>query len=255
MSSDIEKGSKWIAELNDRLEDSKVGILCLTDEALNSNWLHYEAGALAKTKDALVCSLLIDPAPEDIQYPLAQFQQTTIDNEDIRALVHTINTAVFRCGERGLAEGVLDRLFERNWERLQEALITIKNTAQENDALAGEDESSAQPREEIEMMEEIIGVTLLSRSKAQWTIDEIVPTALSSIDPGAAQQNPAVMVAIATTFEKKNIARLIRNGLVKEADGRYSLTSAGEEYFQRVAERMQQLKQKMSKITHVDPKG
>ena len=56
MSTDIEKGSKWIDELSERLERSRVGILCLTKSALESGWIHYEAGALAKTKNALVCS-------------------------------------------------------------------------------------------------------------------------------------------------------------------------------------------------------
>src|ERR1700674_605097 len=50
-SGDIDRGSRWLGELTTVLEVTKVGIVCLTPENLNSAWLLFEAGALSKTTD------------------------------------------------------------------------------------------------------------------------------------------------------------------------------------------------------------
>ena len=48
ISSDIEKGAVWFEDLSDTLRQARVGLLCLTPEAVGSPWLHFEAGILAK---------------------------------------------------------------------------------------------------------------------------------------------------------------------------------------------------------------
>ena len=48
ISSDIEKGAVWFDDLSDTLRQARVGLLCLTPEAVGSPWLHFEAGILAK---------------------------------------------------------------------------------------------------------------------------------------------------------------------------------------------------------------
>jgi len=253
MSTDIEKGSKWITELNAKLEHSKVGILCLTPDALESNWLHYEAGALAKTKDALVCSLLIDVAPADVQYPLAQFQQTVPTKEEMRSLLVTINKAVQRHGERGVSETVLDRLLERTWEQLNDALQRAKQIPPQRSAESSRPSDYSTPVEDIELMEEFIGIAMLARPTDAWTLEEIVPTVLASMNPGAPPSPPALMAAVAKTIEKKNLSKLLRSGLAEQANDRYSLTNFGVEYFTRVAERTKELQRKIANT--MQPKG
>jgi len=49
------KGKKWSKELNDALEESKVGIICLNRNNLSEPWILFEAGAIAKTKDSRAC--------------------------------------------------------------------------------------------------------------------------------------------------------------------------------------------------------
>lgn len=73
--------------MSDRLGDSPVGILCLTKENLGSRWLHFEAGALAKTKEALACTLLLNLKPADVTDPLAQLQHTVFEKDDVERLV------------------------------------------------------------------------------------------------------------------------------------------------------------------------
>ncbi|MDQ1593224.1 MAG: hypothetical protein QOG71_3851 [Pyrinomonadaceae bacterium] len=121
ISQDIDKGLRWGAEIADRLERSKVGIICLTKSNLDARWIHFEAGALSKTKDAYVCTLLLDIKPSDVEQPLAQFQHTTTEKEDIFQLLSTINRAVQSSGEKALAESILREIFETYWPRLKEA--------------------------------------------------------------------------------------------------------------------------------------
>ncbi len=125
ISSDIEKGVRWNPEISARLEQSKVGVVCLTKENVDSRWILFEAGALSKTKDAYVCTLLLDLAPTDVEQPLGQFQHTTRDKNDIRQLLRTINKAVQKTGERSLADSVLDDVFETYWPRLADSLEGI----------------------------------------------------------------------------------------------------------------------------------
>jgi hypothetical protein len=121
ISQDIKKGLRWGPEIADRLERSKVGIICLTKSNLDSKWIHYEAGALSKTDDAYVCTLLLGIKPSDVEQPLAQFQHTTTEKEDIYQLLSTINLAVGKSGEKALTEVVLRKVFDTYWQDLDAA--------------------------------------------------------------------------------------------------------------------------------------
>src|ERR1700720_3713132 len=48
LSSKIKMGVRWFEEIGQQLDASDAGLICLTPENLSSNWIHYEAGALAK---------------------------------------------------------------------------------------------------------------------------------------------------------------------------------------------------------------
>jgi hypothetical protein len=125
ISSDIDKGARWSDEVATRLERSKVGIICLTQDNLASPWILFEAGALSKTKDAYVCTFLLDLSPDDVAQPLSQFQLTTADKEDCRKLLGIINEAVRKAGERHLSDQVLDGVFDTNWPKLEAVLTNL----------------------------------------------------------------------------------------------------------------------------------
>jgi hypothetical protein len=73
--SDIAAGDRWAQSIAEELEASNFGILCITPENLNSQWVLFEAGALAKSmQDAKVIPLLFGLEFSDISGPLAQFQ-------------------------------------------------------------------------------------------------------------------------------------------------------------------------------------
>lgn len=125
MSSEIEKGRKWSPEISGRLNETPFGIICLTRENLASPWILFEAGALSKTPDAYTWTLLYGLSPTDVQQPLAQFQHTVAEEQDLRRLLHTINQVVNSLGEKALAETVLDKVFTTFWPELQASLAAI----------------------------------------------------------------------------------------------------------------------------------
>ena len=139
ISPDIEKGKRWSQEINDNLEKTKIGIFCLNQENLNEPWILFEAGAMAKTKDAYVCTFLLDIKPTDVHQPLGQFQHTKYEKEDIRKLVHTINSALGKYNEKELTKEVLDEAFEnRHDPRIPIEVIVVDPSIGEIIHWAGE---------------------------------------------------------------------------------------------------------------------
>jgi hypothetical protein len=125
MSPDMEKGIRWEPEIAERLAESRVGIIILTEENLNEPWILFEAGALSREMDTHVCTFLLDISPTDIENPLAQFQHTRFKRDDIWKLVLTINKIVNKVGERSLSEDLLNKTFNTYWPQLEEKFQEI----------------------------------------------------------------------------------------------------------------------------------
>ncbi len=173
ISSDIEKGARWGSEIRDKLEKSKVGIICLTKENLDQPWILFEAGALSRTKDAHVCTFLLDIEYTDVRQPLAQFQHTKFEKKDIRRLVHTINKLLERVDEHPLHEDVLNNAFNQFWPELEKELEEIAK---------GESEESSKPaRTEREILEEILEILRAQESRSY--IHESVEKVSGSMPP------------------------------------------------------------------------
>ena len=127
ISSDIQKGSRWNDQIKNELEQSKVGIICLDRDNLQSEWILFEAGALSKTQDAHVCTFLLDINPADIKQPLGQFQHTLFNKEDIRRLVSTINNKIIDAGEKTIPDKDLNEVFEVFYPKLEEKLLIVRD--------------------------------------------------------------------------------------------------------------------------------
>lgn len=153
-ANDIEKGTYWRGGLTIELEQSSVGIICLTPENIESPWIHFEAGALSKLQqNTRVCTFLFELDPVDVRDPLAQFQTTKAQKDDLRKLIHTINNSL---GEVKLSETEINESFDVWWPKLEERL---------NDIPVYRDAPQFQ-REEREILEEILElVRFQSRKK------------------------------------------------------------------------------------------
>ena len=69
-SVDITTGEQWDTELRKALAESSFGIICLTEEALRSPWVVFEAGALGKISPvACVAPYLIGLSLHDKTFP------------------------------------------------------------------------------------------------------------------------------------------------------------------------------------------
>src|SRR5690606_36133648 len=116
-SKDIDRGALWFSEIADQLADTKIGIVCLTQENKSKPWILFESGALAKgLSSSRVCTFLVDLDPSDISNPLAQFNHTMPMKEQMHSLVSTINSFL---EDRSLDDKVLDRVFETYWPQFE----------------------------------------------------------------------------------------------------------------------------------------
>jgi len=144
--ADIDKGTRWRTEIAEQLEQCRIGIICLTPENLSSQWLLFEAGALSKIQgQSYVCTFLHELVPTDVRDPLAQFQHTVAEKEDIKNLVMTINRAQ---GENANPEAQVERVFEWGWDELSGLIQTVP--ALPVDSIA--------KRSDSELIEEILGL-------------------------------------------------------------------------------------------------
>ena len=122
-SLDIDKGARWASELSNVLSTCKAGIICLTPASMKSAWLLFETGALSKTvENTYACTLLFDLEPAQVEWPLAQFQHTKPNREDMFKLVTTLNKAL---GKDSLPDPQLEKSFEKWWPDLEERLRNL----------------------------------------------------------------------------------------------------------------------------------
>lgn len=149
ISSEILSGDRWNDQINMKLADSVLGIICVTLENKDAPWLNFEAGALAKglTTNKVV-PLLINLKPSDITGPLAQFQSKSLTKDDIYKIVCDINLM----SEKPVEKDRIDKLFNRMWPDLLEQIdIFRKEEPVKTQKLA------KRPQEDI--IEELLSVT------------------------------------------------------------------------------------------------
>lgn len=151
ISTSIEKGKKWSKEISDKLEESKVGIICLTRENLNAPWILFEAGAISKSSDSYVCTFLTDiSSPTEIAGPLSSFQHTRFQKDEVLKLLKTINSRIKESkGGKSLNEKSLEDVFEIFYPKLETKITEILDATPEQ-------EEENHIRSDRELLEEIV---------------------------------------------------------------------------------------------------
>jgi hypothetical protein len=149
---DISAGDRWALSIAGELEASNFGIICITPENLNSEWVLFESGALSKSMlDAKVIPLLYGLELSDLSGPLSQFQAQKVDINGIREVVNAIN----KVAETKTQTEIVDRLVPSLWPSLEKCLDGIPDTKPE--------EKHMRPQHEI--LEELVsGVRGISTS-------------------------------------------------------------------------------------------
>lgn len=153
---DISSGERWGVALARTLVDSNFGVILLTPSNLNSSWLLFEAGAIAKLEEGKACCLVLgDLSPADIQAPLSQFQNRRFTKTDIRQLLSDVNQEV----GASLEPDQFDLMFEKWWPDLDSAYRAAI-------ASAGTQVTTAPRRSSDDLLQEILlTVRELSRQR------------------------------------------------------------------------------------------
>ncbi len=120
-SEDIAAGAGWNRALTSELDEANFGIICLNKENLSRPWVHFEAGALAKSLESCnVCPYLEGVEERElVSSPLSQFQSVKATKPGTLSLVRSINKAL---NKGGLSDKLLTETFNRWWRDLAREL-------------------------------------------------------------------------------------------------------------------------------------
>ncbi len=168
-SEDIDKGTRWSTDISKELEDSSYGVLCITKDNLDAPWLNFEAGALSKSVDkSRVSPFLFRVKRSEIRGPILQFQSTTFDKDDVKKLIHSLNSAN---DSPMLDETRVDPIFDVWWPKLEENLNEIKISETEVEKVVS---NAKGPDPSSEILEEVLEL-LRSQHRLLNSPGELVP--------------------------------------------------------------------------------
>jgi hypothetical protein len=187
-SEDIDKGTRWSAELFARLEQSAFGILCITPENVRAPWLNFEAGALSNSLTGVrVSPFLVGVGKSDLVGPMTQFQATAYERDDVLRLAKSLNS----CLDAPLEPRVLEQTFSVMWPRLESLLDAVAAKAR-----SGSPTGVVAGRSDREILDELLdGVRSLLRSPPR---QETAVT--SSAPPMPDHLLPSVVADLAETW-------------------------------------------------------
>lgn len=123
---DISAGDRWAQAIAGELETSNFGIICITPENLNSQWILFEAGALSKSMlDAKVIPLLFGLELSDLGGPLSQFQAQKADEGGMMEVVKSIN----KVSDKKASDAIIAQLVPTLWPMLSDKMAAIPDKA------------------------------------------------------------------------------------------------------------------------------
>ena len=123
VSVDMERGAAWRDSLSQMISSCDGALFCVTEENVNSTWLHYEAGAVSG-QDKFVIPVLFDTSAR-VLGPLGQFQSLTLRKDDMRRLAYDLNN---RCEKYAVSPEVLDTRFEVFYPTIESMLEEVRNS-------------------------------------------------------------------------------------------------------------------------------
>ncbi|MFA7264420.1 MAG: toll/interleukin-1 receptor domain-containing protein [Caulobacter sp.] len=141
--ADIDAGDRWSEAIAKELDACSFGITCVTSENVNSPWILFESGALAKSMEkGRVLPLLLDLDVRDISGPLAQFQAKKAEKNGLLDAISSMN----KNAPNPEPEERVKLLFEALWPQLEQKISEIPKSQS----------SSKQSRPQSEILEELV---------------------------------------------------------------------------------------------------
>jgi hypothetical protein len=139
---DIRAGHFWDESLRTRLRDAKFAIACVTPENQRSQWLNYEAGAMAEGLGIPVAPYLIGLVPEQLDGPLRRLQAKSADPDGTWSIVESLWD-----GRSKLKPEQLRNNFDKNWADLELKLNALPTAGTMVEPDAGSPELGYIPRD------------------------------------------------------------------------------------------------------------
>jgi len=161
--ADIEAGQRWADAVAKELEACNFGVLCISRDNLNSPWVLFEAGALAKSLDgSRVTPLLLDIDFREISGPLAQFQAKKFEKKGVLELVQSLNSNA----AHPVPEDRYKQLFDALWPELEKRVAAIPKATT----------AAKQARPQAEVLEELVGAVRAMEMRVREQPDEVRPS-------------------------------------------------------------------------------
>ena len=196
-SNDIEAGTNWFGRITDELARTNFGILCLTPLNLDKQWIHFEAGAIAKQipDKASVVPFLYDVSPSDLTPPLNMFTGVLADQDGTLKLLVSLNEIRLEPFEQER----LKQVFEKWWPEFAERLKTLPSIPAA---------AAIQPRSEHDLLEELLARVKGVQDAGPLQNPNLARTELASI-------RAQLAIKIADVEMKKLEAQEYKHGLWK----------------------------------------
>lgn len=128
----MDKGKVWQEQITRVLSQHSRGLFFVTRSNMNSPFMQYELGSIAKSNSkGFAIPVLIDLSERDIGLPLSLFQSTRIEKSDFLKLIDDINNSL----SNPLPLSVIHRSLEIQWEHFEieiSKLISIDKSFDES---------------------------------------------------------------------------------------------------------------------------
>lgn len=121
-SPDIEKGVPWFHSISQELGRAQAGVVCLTPENLESDWMHFEAGALFREAKTIF-TFLFQVQAKELYGPLSLLQSTEATRDDTRKLIAAMAELMDKDGSQRPA---WEEKFEKEWPLLETKLQNVR---------------------------------------------------------------------------------------------------------------------------------
>ena len=167
---DITKGSRWSGEIAKNLEESKVGIFCVTPDNAGADWMLFEAGAISRSiEKGKVIPILFGLDASDLTGPYTQFQAAPYSKDEVFKLLKTVNSTL---DSQALSDEVLRDVYDMWWPKLDEKIQSIMKRFEESGDLQGA------KRPDREMLEEVLLLTRRLSSGSSRSRTRTIPEGL-----------------------------------------------------------------------------
>lgn len=154
---DISVGDRWQAVIASELDNTNLGILCLTKENMEKPWLMFEAGALSKSlSSSRVMPVLIGMERADIYngHPLSSLNNVFLNEAGIMEVLLAINAELPSSSQ--LTNERLERIFKSMWEELEKKLDAAHNAEEDRQSKVKAISTQTQ-RPQREILDDILG--------------------------------------------------------------------------------------------------